>query len=142
MKRIFAFFLTLGVLFTCCYGTAFAMDGHDIRASYTLSGYSAELYAGSRKGEVYINYDVQSSKLADSVGVKSIAFYKSNGDYVATVYGSESNGLIASKKVLCAGDYYYYLTSGVYYYAVVTIFADVGNYSDSRTITTSTVKAP
>lgn len=142
MKRIFAVFLALGVLFTCCCGTAFAVNDYDTRASYTLSGYSAELLAGSRKGEVFINYDVQGSKIADSIGVKSIVFYKSNGEYVTTVYGSESNGLIESNSGICVGDYYYYLTSGVYYYAVVTIFADAGNYSDSRTITTSTVKAP
>ena len=142
MRRIFTVVLALGVLFTCCCGTAYASADFDTRASYTLSGYSAELYSGSNKGEVYINYDVESSKLADSVGVKSITFYKSNGDYVTTVYGSVGNGLIGTKTCLHDGDYYYSLTSGVSYYAKVTIFATVGNLSDSRTITTSTVKVP
>lgn len=142
MKRIFTIIFTLGVLFTCCCGTAFAIGDYDTRASYTLSGYSAELYASSRKGEVYINYDVESSKLADSVGVKSIVFYKSNGDYVTTIYGSASNGLIGANACLHDGDYYYSLTSGVSYYAKVTVFATAGSLSDSRTITTSTVKVP
>ena len=142
MKHFFAAILTLGVLFTCCCGTAYAMDNYDTRASDTLGAYSAQLYAGSHKGEVYINYDVESSNFADSLGVESIVFYKSNGDYVTTIYGSVSNGLIGTKAWLHDGDYYRTLTSGVYYYAEVTVFATVGNLSDSRTITTSTVKAP
>lgn len=142
MKRFFALFLALGVLVACCCETAFAVDGLDTRASYTLSGYSAELYRGSHTGEVYINYDVESSKLADSLGVKSIVFYKSNGDYVTTIYGSTSNGLTDTNTCFVYDDYYYTLTSGVSYYAKVTVFATVGNLSDSRTITTSTVKAP
>lgn len=142
MKRIFAVLLTLGVLFTCCYGTAFAMDYYDARASYTLSGYSAELYSDSHKGEVYINYNVHASKLADSVGVESITFYKANGAYVNTVYGSVSNGLVGTKTSMHGGDYYPSLTSGVSYYAEVTVYATVGDLYDSRTITTSTVKVP
>lgn len=143
MKRIFSAILTLGVLFTCCCGTAFALEDYDTRASYTLSVYSAQLYAGNRSGEVYVNYDVESGKLADSIGVKSIVFYKSNGDYVTTIYGSTSNGLIGTGTSLHDGDYYYYsLTSGVSYYAEVTVFATKGSLSDSRTITTSTVKVP
>lgn len=141
MKRIFTVMLTLGVLFSCC-GTALAVDNYNTRASYTLSAYSAELYADSQKGKIYVNYDVEASKFANSIGVKSISLYKSNGDFVYTVYGTVNNGLIRTNKSFHSGDYFFTLTSGNSYYAEVTIFATLDNLSDSRTITTSTVTVP
>ena len=94
------------------------------------------------KGSAYINFSVNSIKLADELGVKVIKIYKSNGDYVKTVYGSVSNGMIYQDG-MCHNDFYEVsLTSGVTYYAEVTVFATVGSTTDSRTVTTSTVKIP
>lgn len=142
MKRIFSFILVLAMIFTCC-GAASATDGvADTRASLTLSGYSAILTAGTSRGVVNINYDVRASKLADSVGVKSITLYRADGSHVITINGSTSNGLIRTSSNIKKGDYSYTLTSGVSYYAEVTVFATVGSLTDSKTITTDTVKAP
>lgn len=141
-KRILSTFLVVIMVLSCCYITAFAIDASDTRASLTLSSYGAGLTAGSSSGVIAVNYDVRSSKLADSLGVESIAIYKSNGDYVTTITGSTSNGLIRSDSSIKAGDYYYTATSGVSYYAEVTVFAEVGSEYDSRTVTTGTVKAP
>lgn len=142
MKRLFSAILTLGVLFSSCCGTAFAAGTPDTRASFTLMGYSAELYADSNKGEVYVSYSVQASKFADSVGIRKIVFYESDGDYVTTIFGSTRNGLIASQTNGNVGDYEHILTSGVYYYAEVTVFATASGVTDSRIVRTSTVKAP
>lgn len=142
MKRIFSSILVLAMVFTCCCGSVFAVGTTDTRASLTLSDYEATLTAGTSRGAVNINYDVQSSKYADSVGVKFISFYKADGSHVITITGSTSNGLIRTNSNIKKGDYSYTLTSGVSYYAEVTVFATAGSVTDSRTITTSTVKAP
>lgn len=140
MKRIFSAILALSIAFTCCYGGVFA-KGAQTRASLTLSAYSAGLKAGSSGGTISISYDVQASKWADSVGVESIAIYRSNGSYVTTIAGTTSNGLICADSNIHKGTYSYVGTSGVSYYAKVTVFAEVGANYDRRTVTTSTVKA-
>lgn len=142
MKRIFSCILALAMVFACCCGSVFAMETTDTRASLTLSFYNADLVAGDSTGVISIDYDVQSSKLASSIGVESIKIYKSNGGHVITITGSTSNGLIESNSDICKSFYDYKLTSGVSYYAEVKVFAKVGSEYDSRTITTSTVKAP
>lgn len=142
MKRILSSILALVMTITCCCGVAFATESSDTRASLTLSGYGAWLAAGSSSGVICISYDVRSSKLADSLGVASIVIYNSNGNKVATITGSTSNGLIRTDSSIKAGDYNYKLTSGATYYAEVTVFAEVGSEYDSRTVTTGTVKAP
>lgn len=142
MKRIFSTTLVLAMLFTCCGGVAFAAEVPDMRASLTLSSYGASATAGSSRGVIAINYEVRSSKLADSLGVESIVIYKSNGDYVTTITGSTDNGLIRANGSIKAGEYTYRLTSGVSYYAEVTVFARVGSEYDSRTVTTGTVRVP
>lgn len=142
MKRFLSVILAFTMIFANFCGTAFAVEAPNPRASLTLSDYSAEIYTGSSRGAVYINYDVESSKHADTIGVESITFYRSDGNRVATVSGSTRNGLIITDTNIHAGDYDYTLTSGVDYYAKVKVFAKVGSEYDSRTITTSTITAP
>jgi hypothetical protein len=141
MKRTFTFVLALTMVLTCCSGAALAAT-FSPQASLTLSYYEVVLLAGSKSGEIRINYDVGASKLADSLGVSSIEIYKSNGSYVTTITGTTSNGLVRNNSSSHMGVYSYIGTSGVSYYAKVTVFATVGSVSDSRTVTTSTVKAP
>lgn len=142
MKRIVTFTLALTMLLTCCLGVASATNTADTRASLTISAYSASLRAGTNRGEIKISYDVNASKIADSVGVSSIVIYKSDGSRVTTITGSKSNGLICASDFGHDGVYSYTATSGASYYAKVTVFATIGSVSDSRTVTTSTVKAP
>ena len=80
--------------------------------------------------------------MASFIGVESIKIYKADGSYVTTITGTTSNGLVESNSDICKSFYDYKLTSGVSYYAKVKVFATVGSEYDSRTITTSTVKAP
>lgn len=142
MKRMISLILALGMMLTCFCGTAFAVNTPDMRASLTIYSYNVTLKAGDSRGAIKIAYSVGSSKAADSVGVESIAIYKSDGTPVVTISGSTSNGLIRSDSSINKGDYSYTLTSGVSYYAVVTVFARAGSEYDSREVTTSTVKAP
>ena len=141
MKRFFSVILA-AILFISCCGSATA--AHDIEpyASLTLSYYDINLSAGDSRGMLWIDFDVRSNKLTDSIGISKIRIYKSNGALVTTIFGSESNGLVLSDSARHNDTYEYTATSGTSYYAEVTIFATVGSDSDSRTITTSTVGAP
>lgn len=144
MKRIVTLALALMMTISCCLGGTPTVSAVDVgaRASLTLSDYNAMLRAGTNSGQIKIGYTVTASKPADSVGVSSIVIYKSNGSYVTTITGTTANGLIINSSSSHEGTYTYSGTSGAYYYAVVTVFAKVGTISDSRTITTATVKAP
>lgn len=135
--------LALALLFAInCSGYALATSSDMLRASPTLNSYSAILKAGTTSGTVRISYDVIANKTASSVGISSIVIYKSNGDYVDTITGTERNGLIATKSVSHSSSYSYSGTSGTSYYAEVTVFATIDGVTDSRTVTTNTVKAP
>jgi hypothetical protein len=144
LKRIVTFAFAMMMAITCCLGAVSAVRAEDVgtRASFTLSDYNAVLKAGTTSGEIRISYTVLASKPADSVGVSSITIYKSDGSHVTTITGTTGNGLILNSDVGHAGTYSYKGTSGVSYYAVATVFAKVGTISDSRLITTATVKAP
>lgn len=136
MKRIFASFMLI-LMAVSCSVSALVLESP--RASLTLSRYFAECLTGDSKGEIIVSYDVKASKLASSVGVKSIVFYTRDGDKVSTVSGSVQNGLVKTNNDDHMGDFVYELPSGEYYYAEVTAFAQVGSDYDSRTVTTSNV---
>lgn len=75
------------------------------------------------------------------IGVSTIKIYELDGDRITTIYGTTRNGLITSGSSI-AGTYTYEGTPGSYYYAEVTVFAENETESDSKTITTNTIKAP
>lgn len=143
MKRIIFSIFALVMALNCCYGAASAQNTTVLdRASFTLSGYSSSMKVGNSRGEIRINYNVTASRPADSVGVSSIVIYQLNGSYITTITGSTSNGLVNSSSNIHMGTYSYTATSGVSYYAKVTVFATCQGVTDSRTVTTATVKAP
>lgn len=114
----------------------------ETRASLTLSTYTASAASGSNKGEVKISYDVRASAIADKVGVSKIKVYAVDGSSVTIIPGNTTNGLVLEDTTRHRSSYTYTGTSGKYYYAEVTVFADIDPDTDSRTITTDTVKAP
>lgn len=144
MKRITA--MLLAVLFTlgCFGGVLAAEEGIMPLASPTIMGQSASMKAGSETGELRISYNINATRTADEVGVSTIELYNAEGgDYVTTIYGSKANGLIRYDTVKNMGTYSYKdATPGGYYYAEVTLYATIGNESDSEVITTATVRAP
>ena len=138
MKRVFSFVIVTALLLTCCMGTVLAASPIEPYASLTISYYDADMVSGG-KGTAYIDFSIGSSKLADELGVDVIRIYRSNGDCVKTVYRSVSNGLIYTDDSWHNDSYEISLSSGSYY-AEVTVFATVGSITDSRTVTTSTVR--
>lgn len=134
MKKLISAILVLTVMFSLCTIGAHAAEA---RASLTITTATASAKAGSRTGEINITYNVRSSKSADSIGVESIAIYKSGGGYVTTIDGTTAGDTTQHRSTTT-----YKGVSGTSYYAVVTLYAEVGSEYDSTTITTSTVKAP
>ena len=137
MKKIIASFMTM-CMFLSCNGMALAADV-DPFASLTLSRYVVAALSGDSRGEIIISFNVKSSKPLATLGVESIDFYTKDGDFVDSVSGSTSNGLVRTNSSIHNSDFVYDLHSGEYYYAEVTVFAQVGSEYDSRTVTTSTV---
>lgn len=129
--------MTLCMLLSCS-GVAFAADVEPF-ASLTLSRYVAEALAGDSRGEIIISFNVKSSKLSATLGIESINYYTRDGDFVDSVSGTTSNGLVRTNSSIHSSDFVHNLPSGEYYYAEVTIFAQAGSEYDSRTVTTSTV---
>lgn len=85
----------------------------------------------------------QALPVLHKLGALKIEIYKTNEEYVKTIWGNTSNGLLSPR----SGRYYsntytYEGTPGVSYYAVVTICAGTVTDYDTREITTSTVRAP
>lgn len=113
-----------------------------LRASPTLSSYGVILTQGSSSGKINITYDVSANDIADSLGISQIKIYKSNGNYVTTIYPTSFNNFSASNTVRHRATYTYTGTSGTSYYAEVTVFATIDGVTDNRTVTTNTVKAP
>lgn len=115
------------------------------RANITASDYLAQYAAAlipTESGKYNIYYDVTATDTSDSLGVSKIVIYRSDGTYITTITGSTSNGLIRENSGTHTGTYRGYGVSGNYYYAVVTIFAERDGGSDSREITTNTIRVP
>lgn len=140
MKRVFSAILLCAVLMSCCVG-AFAATENVDRASDILTNYFAKADTGVNTGDVKITYSSSAWSVVSSIGVSSIAIYKSDGTYVTTIYGSPNNGMIARNTNVKNGTYTYKGTSGVSYYAKVNIAAVANGETEVRTVITNTVRA-
>lgn len=138
--RIILFAITVMLAITNFCGTT--ASASVARSSPTLSSYSAVATQGNSAGEIIITYDVCANAIASSLGVSKIEIYKLNGSYVTTIYPTSLNGLKTSKAMWHRSSYTYTGISGTYYYAEVTVFATIDGVTDSRTVTTNSVKAP
>lgn len=143
MKRILSVTLVLALMLGCCVGAASAESGISPRASETITSYSASMKSGFQTGELRISFNITATNMATQIGVESIVFYNSDGSYYDTVTGTEENGLILPSSIANMDTYSYTdAVSGHYYYAIVTLISTIGSKSDTRQVTTATVKAP
>lgn len=140
MKKVRLFFFLL--VLVLCVSVCSAISPEQVNASTTLAAYGAIINPGDSAGDVVITYDVRATSLADKVGVETISIYKSTGQYVTTIYGSTTNGLIITDSSRHRSSYTYSGTPGVSYCAVVTVFAEIGDDYDSHAINTGDAIAP
>lgn len=144
MKKQRFIFSILAFVLVCslCGGASTVKASDTLRSSPTLTRYGVVATQGSASGKIVFTYDILANAIAESLGISSIKIYKSNGDYVTTIYPTSLNGLKTTNAMWHRSSYTYTGTSGTYYYAEVTVFATIDGVTDSRTVTTNTVKAP
>lgn len=142
MKKFHKFTVALASIFILMIFSNVPASASILRSSPTLSAYSAILTQGNKSGQIVITYDVAANSIADSLGISAMKIYKSNGSYVTTIYSSALNGFTTTNDMRHRSSYIYTGTSGTSYYAEVTVFATIDGVTDSRTVTTNTVKAP
>lgn len=131
--------IALVMMISCC--TFAQASDIELMASEQIMYCSASAYTGSRSGQIDIEFRVLANGTMKTIGASKIAIYKSNGQYVTTIYGSVSNGFLATSKSTYGYTYTYPGVSGTSYYAVVTVYAYDGSGSDSQEIKTNTVRA-
>ena len=92
MKQLFSSTLVVVMVIVCCYGSVSALEAPDTRASLTLSSYNVGLTAGDSAGMISISYDVQSNKLASSIGVETVDICRFTGGspVFLTVWGGQT----------------------------------------------------
>lgn len=140
MKKLLSCMMVTILLFSIV-GNALAADV-DIQSSNTLSSYKGILSSGASSGKINLTFSVSARSTADSVGISKIKIYKSNGNYVTTIIGTKSNGLLITNDNRHSGTYTYSGTSKTSYYAVVTFTATINGVTDTKSFTTNTMKAP
>lgn len=141
-KTIRGIVFALTLVFTlsvCCPSTVASA-----RASEYIDKTYTDMFAGEDSGELDIDFLIIAAKDPTLVGVYKIAFYKANGDYVTTVWGTVINGLLSNSGSRAHGGTYTFdrAESGVSYYAVVTFMANDRDGGDKFEMETSVVKAP
>lgn len=135
-KKAIILIMAVSMMFAC-------VSVAQARASEYISNYTIYAEAGDNPGEIDIIFGVQGTPGVTKLGATSIKIYKSNGVHVTTIWGSTSNGLMAT-----AGNRYFENTytfvgePGTSYYALVTCYAGNASGSDTRQGMTPTIKAP
>lgn len=114
----------------------------DINASNYLTAYGAYLYSDGTHGKLKLSYEVYATNYMSSVGVYKIEVRKSNGTLYQTIWGSTSNGLLATNAIQKTGVYTLNVTAGSSYYCKVTVIAEDSAGADTRTVRTGTVACP
>mgnify|MGYP005806903945 CR=1 FL=1 len=132
------------LLFVFILGACVPSSSAAARASEYINQTYTDMFAGKDSGELDIDFSIQAVKNTTLLGIYKIAFYKSNGDYVTTVWGTVINGLLTNDGGRFYGGTYTFdrAESGVSYYAVVTFMANDRNGGDKFEMETSVVKAP
>ena len=137
MKRAFMIFLSMLLTVSLCCGLSSATS----RASEYISDYEANLFTGSSSGELRLDFMINVTKSCTSYGISRIRLYTEDGDFIKSITGSKSNGLLTGSGRTYLSDYDISATSGERYYAVVTFYASDANGSDSKTYTTNVAMA-
>ena len=138
-KRILSVLLSLILTLTMVVIPSYAATN----ASDYISSYNAYLDQGDGSGELDISYSVTSAAgIVSQIGVSKIVVYRQNGITYNTIYGTTTNGLMASNTNAKAGTYTILGVPGYSYYCKVTFYVGDGTNGDFRTVTTGTVCAP
>lgn len=134
--RLISIILILSALFS--FGAAAAYIPPDAPdASAYISSYSVSIINGGN-GKLKVDFDIMGTGVMTKIGASCIKIYKSNGNYVATIWHTDSgrSGMMGSN------DYYHsdvetYIVTPGSYYVIITFYAKNSSGSDAISAQTS-----
>ena len=143
MKRIISIFLSLVVGVTMLFTVVSAVNIDFMRTSEYFDG--MEVWAESYgSGSIRIYADIKAMGQMSRIGMNEIEIQcLSSGKWrtVDTISGTTRNGMLTSNARSYYGSYIYDGSSGKTYRAIVTVYAQNKNGSDSVSVTTNSVAA-
>ena len=107
-------------------------------ASAYISSYSVSIINGG-SGKLKVDFDITGTGTMTKIGASCIKIYKSNGDYVATIwhYDSGRSGMMGSNTFYHSDVETYTVTPGSYY-VKITFYAKNSSGADAQTVRTGT----
>lgn len=134
MKKIKSTFLAaLVVLCFFALPTAVATETEP-RASEQITTYATGVYPAGN-GELAIEFSISSRGIMSKIGAKEIKIYHGNRWVFCDTYTQNDDGMCTTNDYAYDNTIVYSGTAGTYYKVVVTVFAENGSGSDSRTET-------
>lgn len=105
-------------------------------ASAYISSYSVRIINGGN-GVLKVDFDVTGTGTMSKIGATSIKIYRSNGNYVTTIWNTDSgrSGMLGSNTSYHSDTENYTVTPGSYYVKVVVYAKNSSGY-DAITVTT------
>jgi len=107
-------------------------------ASAYISSYSVSIINGG-SGKLKVDFDITGTGIMTKIGASCITIYKSNGDYVATIWHTDSGrgGMMGSNTPYHSDVETYTVTPGSYY-VEITFYAKNSSGWDAKYVTTGT----
>lgn len=146
-KKLSAALVCLILLVTTSTAMAAVPPDNSIspQASYYLSSYLAYVYSAGG-GKVEVCFDVTGTTKMDKIGATTIVLKESSDNKswttVKTFRYASYPSMMGSNDVTHTSSVSYSGVAGRYYKATVTVYAAKDGGSDSRLVSTSTIKAP
>lgn len=107
-------------------------------ASAYISSYSVSIINGGN-GKLKVDFDIVGTGTMTKIGASCIKIYKSNGNYVGTIWHTDSGrgGMMGSNKAYHSDVETYTVTPGSYY-VEITFYAKNSSGWDAKYVTTGT----
>lgn len=128
--RVISIILIMSALFSIGAAAAYIPPDSPDASAY-ISSYSVSVINGG-SGKLKVQFDIVGTGTMTKLGASCIKIYKSNGNYVATIWHTDSgrSGMMGSNKAYHSDLETYTVTPGSYY-VVITFYAKNSSGSDA-----------
>ncbi len=135
--RVISMLLVLSALFLVSAAAAYIPPDSPDASAY-ISSYSVSIINGG-SGKLKVDFDITGTGTMTKIGASCITIYKSNGDYVATIWHTSSGrgGMMGSNTFYHSDVETYTVTPGSYY-VIITFYAKNSSGHDSQSVQTGT----
>ena len=135
--RVISMILVLSALFVFSAAAAYIPPDSPDASAY-INSYSVSIINGG-SGKLKVQFDITGTGTMTKIGASCITIYKSNGDYVATIWHTDSgrSGMMGSNKAYHSDLESYTVTPGSYY-VKITFYAKNSSGWDAQTVQTGT----